>query len=57
MTDSDTKSIGSHALTWTMIIGAAALFFEVTVASLQPVPAHTATVQTVTVPSDRLARN
>ena len=57
MTNEDTRSTGSHMLTWAMIAGAALLFLEVTVASLQPVPAHTATVQTVTVPADRLARN
>ncbi len=57
MTNENTRRTGSHVLTWAMIVGAAALFFEVTVSSLNPVPAHTATVQTVTAPADRLARN
>ena len=59
MTNETTKSLGSGALTLAMIAGAALMFFEVTVSSLQPVPAHTATVQTITAPShpDRLARN
>ncbi len=57
MTNETTRRTGSHLLTWAMIVGAAALFFEITVASMNPVPAHTATVQTVTVPAERLARN
>ena len=41
------------------IAGAALMFLEVTVSSLTPVPAHTASVQTITAPAhpDRLARN
>ena len=57
MTNEYTRSTGSHFLTWAMIAGAALLFLEVTVSSLQPVPTHAATVQTVTVPSDRVAKN
>lgn len=58
MTDTNTKSVSANLLTWAMIVGAAALFFEVTVSSLNPVPVHTATVQTMTVAHpDRLARN
>ena len=59
MTNENTRSTGSHFLTWAMIAGAALLFLEVTVASLQPVPAHTAQVQTISVAanSDRPAHN
>ena len=57
MTNEYTRSTGSHFLNWAMIAGAALLFLEVTVSSLQPVPTHAATVQTVTVPSDRVAKN
>jgi hypothetical protein len=59
MTNENTKSLGTSFLTWAMIAGAALMFLEVTVSSLTPVPAHTATVQTITAPAhpDRLARN
>jgi hypothetical protein len=58
MTDSNTKTVSANLLTWAAIVGAAALFFEVTVSSLNPVPAQTATVHTITVAHpDRLARN
>ncbi len=57
MSNETIKSTGSHMLTWAMIVGAAALFVEITVASMNPVPEHTATVQTVTVQPERLARN
>ena len=59
MTDTNTKSFGANALTWAMIAGTALLFLEITFSSMQPaVPAHPATVQTVTVAHpDRLARN
>jgi hypothetical protein len=49
MSDENTKSFGSTALTWAMIAGAALLFLEITLSSAQPVPARSATVQTVTV--------
>ena len=49
MTNETTRSTGSHMLTWAMIAGAALLFVEVTISSLAPVPARTATVQSVTV--------
>ena len=54
-----TRDPDLNVLTWAAIVGAAALFFEVTVSSLNPVPAQTATkVQTITVAHpDRLARN
>ena len=48
MTDENTKSVSANVLTWAMIVGAALLFLEVTWSSAQPVPAHTATVQTIT---------
>ncbi len=59
MTDNTTRTVSANLLTWAAIAGAAALFFEVTVASLNPAPApHTAAVQTITVAHpDRLARN
>ena len=56
MTNENTRSTGSHFLTWAMIAGAALLFLEVTVASLQPVPAHTAQVQTISVAANSPAR-
>jgi hypothetical protein len=59
MTDVNTKGLGSNLLTWAMIAGAALLFLEVTLSSVQPAPARTTAVQTVTVAAhpDRLARN
>jgi hypothetical protein len=58
MTNENTKSLGTNLLTWTMIAGAALMFLEITVSSLTPVPAHTATAQTITIAHpDRVARN
>ncbi len=59
MTNENTKSVSANALTWAMIAGAALLFLEVTLSSVTPVPAHTPTVQTISVAAhpDRLARN
>jgi hypothetical protein len=49
MSDENTNTFGSTALTWAMIAGAALLFFEITLSSAQPAAERSATVQTVTV--------
>jgi hypothetical protein len=57
MTDFDYETFGAKALTWAMIAGAALLFLEITWSPAQLPTVKAATVQTVTVQPDRLARN